>query len=161
MTGVIGGRGTWILLAALGLSGCAGLQPVAGPAAEPSSTEERTAQRPTGIEGGPAVVALLDRAHSELAQGRPARSDAALARALRIEPRNPWIWQRMAALRLKQDQPAQAESFALKSNSLAGGNPALQARNWAIIGTARSRQGDAAGAREAESRAAALSGKPG
>jgi predicted Zn-dependent protease len=81
---------------------------------------------------------------------------AVLERALRIEPRNPLIWQRLARLRLQQDMPRQAESLAAKSNSLAAGDSFLLADNWRLIASAREQQGDRAGAEAARRRAAAL-----
>ena len=45
---------------------------------------------------------------------------ASIERALRIEPRNPRLWQELARVRLKQGQYAQAENVAARSNSWAG-----------------------------------------
>ena len=81
---------------------------------------------------------------------------AALERALRIEPRNAGIWHDLAQIRLHQGQYQQAESLASKSNNLASGNRALQARNWKLMAVARKASGNTAGAEEAEARAAQL-----
>ncbi len=104
----------------------------------------------------PAVVALLDNADRQAGSGNLDSAAAALERALRIEPRNASLWQRLADIRLRQKQPDQAESLALKSNTLAVGDAATQAGNWRIIAKARRSRGDAAGASQAESRAVAL-----
>ncbi len=77
---------------------------------------------------------------------------------MRIEPRNPRIWQQLAQVRLEEAHWAQAANLAAKSNSLATGNLRLQARNWRIIAAARRGLGDEAGARKAEDRARALGG---
>lgn len=104
----------------------------------------------------PAVVALLDNANRQAGSGNLDSAAAALERALRIEPRNASLWQRLADIRLRQKQPDQAESLALKSNTLAVGDAATQAGNWRIIAKARRSRGDAAGAAQAENRAVAL-----
>jgi len=70
-------------------------------------------------------------------------------RALRIEPRNPRLWQELARVRLKQGDYAQAESVAARSSSWAGGDNRLRAENWRLIAQAREARGDAEGARAA------------
>jgi tetratricopeptide (TPR) repeat protein len=126
-----------LLIAALCLAGCAKMQPAAQP--EPS--------------GNTAVQALLNKAHGQAAAGRMDDAGANLERALRIEPRNPVLWQELARVRLDQGQYGQAENLAAKSNALAGSNRYLQAENWRIIGEARNRRGDLEGARAAFKRA--------
>ncbi len=123
-----------ILATALLLGGCAVLQPVAPPA-QPSDNA--------------AVLALMNKAQSQVAAGQMDEAEANLERALRIEPRNPVLWHELARIRLKQGQYRQAENLAAKSNVLAGANGHLRAKNWRIIGEARSRLGDLQGARAA------------
>lgn len=91
----------------------------------------------------------MDGARADVAAGRLAHAAAALERALRLEPRNPRLWQELARVRLKQGEYAQAESLAARSNSWAGGDRQLRAENWRLIAQAREARGDAAGAREA------------
>lgn len=116
----------------------------AGPATTPPPASDK-----------PAVIALLDSARAELDAGRPPAAAAALERALRIEPRNAFIWHELARVRLSENRYDQAINLALKSNSLATTN-SLRARNWHIIEQARSFSGDAHGAQEARKRAAEL-----
>src|SRR5687767_1999884 len=78
---------------------------------------------PHGIGTGPAVLSLLSQAKTELSAGRPEKGAAALERALRMEPRNPFVWQALAQVSLAQNQPEQAEASAQKSMSFAKGNP--------------------------------------
>jgi predicted negative regulator of RcsB-dependent stress response len=127
---------SWIflLITVLSLGGCASLQTEA-PA--PSSSNNT------------AVIALLNKAQHQSAAGRLDEARASLERALRIEPHNPVLWQELARVRLDQGQYRQAENLAAKSNVLAGTDQYLQAKNWRIIGEARSRRGDLQGAREA------------
>lgn len=108
-------------------------------------------------DGNQAVVALLESADKYVKSNQLDKAGAALERALRVEPRNAGIWHDLAQIRLHQGQYQQAESLASKSNNLAGGNRALQSRNWKLIGSARKAAGNAAGADEAEARASQLS----
>jgi len=96
-----------------------------------------------------AIAGLMDTARADAAAGRLANAAATLERALRIEPRNPRLWQELARVRLKQGQYAQAESVAARSNSWAGSDNALRAENWRLIAEARTARGDAEGARAA------------
>ena len=123
-------------------------------AAEPETPRAATPQ-------SPAVVALLDNADRQADSGKLDGAAAALERALRIEPRNAILWQRLADIRLRQKQPGQAESLALKSNTLAVGDRGTQADNWRIIAKSRRMRGDADGAGQADSRADALLGRDG
>ncbi len=102
---------------------------------------------------GPAVVALLESADSQRRGGDLTAAASTLERALRIEPRNPWLWSRLAAVRLQQGRYAMAEELAAKSNSLAGAERELKRRNWELIARARQARGDAAGAARARRRA--------
>jgi len=126
----------WILMliTALFLGGCAMVQPGA---------------TPTPPSGNTAVLTLLDKAQSQSADGRLDEAEASLERALRIEPRNPVVWQELARVRLEQGRYRQAENLAAKSNMLAGTDRYLQAENWRIIGEARNRRGDPQGAQAA------------
>ncbi len=108
------------------------------------------------MSGNKAVIALLDRAQTDNDAGQREAAGASLERALRIEPRNPWLWLALAQVRLAQGQYAQAITLARKSNSFAGHQHRVQAENWQVIGKARVAQGDSAGAEEAFKLAAEL-----
>jgi len=123
------------------LGGCAIVQapaPESAPAPVPAPAIENAA-----------IASLMDGARSDVAAGRLANAAASLERALRIEPRNPRLWQELARVRLMQGEYAQAESVAARSNSWAGGDNRLRAENWRLIAQAREARGDAAGARAA------------
>ena len=66
------------------------------------------------------VATLLAKAESDLQAGHLERSAASLERAIRISPRNPILWHRLAEVHLKQGNLRQAEAMAIKSNSLIG-----------------------------------------
>jgi tetratricopeptide (TPR) repeat protein len=145
----------WLLL----LAGCASVTP------PPTAPPEAQAQQPgagiviepvpnSEMSGNRAVVALLDRAQADDGAGKREAAEGSLERALRIEPRNPWLWHQLAQLRLDQGQYAQAVTLSRKSNSFAGHQNRLLAANWQVIGNARVAQGDSAGAEQAFKRAA-------
>jgi Flp pilus assembly protein TadD len=161
----------YILAAALILGGCATVQPPA-PVSDPSPTapipdsvpaplpDSGTAPLPDSVPGpvaalpapvaaNAAIVSLVTSARSDAAAGRLTNAAASLERALRIEPRNPHLWQELARVRLKQGDYQQAESVAARSNSWAGSDGRLRAENWRLIAQARDARGDAAGARTA------------
>ena len=102
----------------------------------------------------PAIKELLSSAHRHSVQGRNDEAVAALERALQIEPSDAGLWHRLARARFEQGEAGLAEALAAKSNSLAAGDPELQAQNWRLIARIRQRLGDASGASEARARAA-------
>lgn len=95
------------------------------------------------------VLALLDQANREISAGEYQKADVSLERALRIEPRNSVLWQKLAVVRLNQGEYQQAENLAIKSNVLDPDNRRLRAENWRIIGQARKALGDLDGAQAA------------
>lgn len=101
-----------------------------------------------------AITALVDAARIDINSGKLDTAGASFERALRIEPRNPALWQELAKLRLQQGQYQQAEGLAAKSNGWAGSNKTLRADNWRIIGQARLKRGDYQGAQAAFDKAA-------
>ncbi|MFP4317309.1 MAG: tetratricopeptide repeat protein [Desulfovibrionales bacterium] len=103
-----------------------------------------------------AASMLLEQAKAQAGAGQFDQAGATLERALRIEPHNPLLWQELARVRINQGQYRQAENLAAKSNALAGDHRQMQARNWQIIGQARTRLGDPQGAKAAFERAGEL-----
>ena len=103
----------------------------------------------SNMSGNKAIIALLDRAQLDNNVGNREAAGASLERALRIEPRNAWLWLELAQLRLTQGQYAQAITLARKSLSFAGHEHRLLAMNWQVIGNSRVAQGDSAGAEQA------------
>lgn len=133
------------LLLSLLVAGCAGLGPgqsASGPGA-----------------GNPAVAAMLAAAQQDQDAGRLDRAAASLERALRIDAHNPAIWHQLARVRLQQGQYNVVTGLAAKSNTLAGGDDAMRAANWRLIGTARAALGDSAGANAAFANATRLEGR--
>ncbi len=77
---------------------------------------------------GPAAALYTD-AEKALQSGSLAESEMLLERALRIEPRNPYYWHTMAQVKYRQGQYRETVQFCLKSDSLAGKQAQLLARN--------------------------------
>jgi len=148
----------WLLL----LAGCASVVTPPSTTPAPSGTQQPgegaiIAPVPkSAMSGNLAVIALLARAQTDNESGRREAAGSSLERALRIEPRNPWLWLELAQVRLAQGQYAQAITLARKSNSFAGHQPGVQAENWRVIGQARVAQGDSAGGEQAFKLAADL-----
>jgi hypothetical protein len=105
----------------------------------------------------PAVKGLLGSSSRALARGEVDLAAADLERAQRLAPQSVVVYQRLATVRLKQKRPAEAEQLARKALALAS-TPAQQAGLWRLIASARQQQGNAAAAREASAKAAALEG---
>ena len=91
----------------------------AGPVRYPYRMNAGVLPRNAEEISGQAVMSLLNQARVERDSGRPELAMAALERAQRIEPRNPFIWQQLAATHLAQSRLLEAENMAQRSNSLA------------------------------------------
>jgi len=134
---------------ALALAACAAPQPAPVETAPPPSVSAPPVEQPAPVPAPPpsstvkesvAVAGLVDSARTDAAAGRLAEAAATLERALRIEPRNPRLWQELARVRLQQGDFPQAESLAQRSNSWAGSDSALRTENARIIEQARAQR---------------------
>ena len=120
------------------------------PAVEQGQESGQDASQARAAE--PVILALMNEADSYAQQGDTARASSTIERALRIEPRNALLWQRLAKVRLQQQQWQQAIALARKSNALAAQNRQLQSENWGIIAQAYEKLGQPDKAREARNR---------
>lgn len=137
-----------IALTAL-LGGCA----LAPPADQAPTGEPVTAR--TELAGSPAL-SLLERADQARASGDTAAAGRYLERALTMAPDSSWLYRSLAQLRLQEGDAHAAEGLALRALRLAPGNRAYQADLWDLVATARTNQGNAAGAKQAREQARAL-----
>ena len=128
---------------------------VAAPAQEANVVAYR-APRVVALQHDNVVFELVEEAEKQRQQGDFPGAAATLERALRIEPRNAHLWNRLARIRLEQGRFDIAGDLAAKSNALVGDNPVLKRDNWLIIAKARRDAGDSAGARAAERKAQSL-----
>jgi tetratricopeptide (TPR) repeat protein len=116
------------------------------PQSVPSVPEQKQIPEPSSR----AVSDLIAKADHMEQSGELEIAAASLERAVRIAPKDPIPWQRLAQIRLQQKDAVQAEALAAKSNSLAGRSKPIMCRNWQIIKQARNLAGDVKGALRAE-----------
>jgi hypothetical protein len=107
----------------------------------------------TESDAGVAVLALWKQAQTARSANHLDQAESYLTRAIRIDPRNPWVWQDLAEVHLAGRQLDQAENEAQKSTSYGRGNPYLEAGNLQVIAGVRDARGDAAGALQARAQA--------
>ncbi len=102
----------------------------------------------------PPVLALVSEAEQNTQAGQYESAAVKIERALRIDPRNAQLTYKLASIRLKQEQPRLAEDLAKKAALLAGSDRSLKKQIWILIAESRRLQQDAAGATQAEQKAA-------
>jgi predicted Zn-dependent protease len=130
------------------LAGCAAESP--SPPSEAPAPAPAESPAPAAKGENVAIAGLMQSARSDSEAGKLGSAAATLERALRIEPKNPRLWQELARVRLKQGEYAQAENVAARSNAWAGSDNSLRAENWRLIAQARDARGDSQGARAAQ-----------
>lgn len=101
----------------------------------------------------PAAAKLASQAEQQRQSGDYAGAAASLERSLRIAPREAYLWNRLARVRLEQGQAVQAGNLASRANDLAGDKEDIKRDNWRVIAESKRRSGDLAAASEAEQRA--------
>lgn len=109
---------------------------------------------PTAATVSPAILALAAEAEQSERAGNLDSAAAKIERALRIDTRNATLTYKLAAIRLKQEQPRLAEDLAKKADLLAQRDAALKKRCWLLIAEAKRMQNDIEGAQQAEQKAA-------
>ena len=92
----------------------------------------------SGASMGKAAKSLLDKAESQQQAGDLSGAASTLERAVRIEARNPLLWNRLANVRLQQGHSDLAVEFASKSSEFAGSDESLKQNNTRIIDKANS-----------------------
>ncbi len=134
-----------ILAFLLIVAGCASQAPAPTPTSSPSERQPAPSAQPPAAESkkteSVAVASILQSARAEASSGQLASAAASIERALRIEPRNPRLWNELARVRLQQRDYAQAAATAARSNAFAGSDADLRASNADIIAQARAAQG--------------------
>lgn len=86
----------------------------------------------SAVSSNPAARRLIDRALEQRAGGDMEAAAATLERALRVAPNDPEVYYELAAIRLNQQNYAQAEQLARRGLSLTS-NPSMRARLQSII----------------------------
>jgi Flp pilus assembly protein TadD len=164
-----------VLLAVLSLllAACAARQPPPPPGATQTPVEDRTVQEKVrepaqqqrgGIQvfplQNPAVKELLKQADQAESAGDYDSAAVSIERALRIQPRDPELLQRMAEVQLHKKDYQQALNFASRSYDSGPRVGELCNRNWRTMSVAQSALGDNRSARMAEARANDCNNQP-
>lgn len=117
-----------LLLALFGLSACVGLVPDAPPGSATGAAGSSSREAVESRAGSAAAVhELVTSSRSFRAGGDHAHALADIERAIRIEPRNPWLWLELGEIHLSQADPRQAAAMARKAMSLAGADEVARA----------------------------------
>ena len=98
---------------------------------------------------------MVTQAEQQRERGDYVAAAATLERAIRIQPQEAYLWNRLARVRLDQKNYEQAGSFAQKSNTLSKNQDQIKQDNWGMIAATRRATGDQNGAQEAETKAGA------
>jgi len=81
----------------------------------------------------PVVRNLVKKSQTQSNEGDFDNAANSLERALRIEPRNAMLWNRLADIRYLQKLWSKSIQLAAKSNTLAGQNRELRRENWYLM----------------------------
>ena len=90
----------------------------------------------------PVVRDLMSKAQQQSQSGDHDSAANSLERALRIEPRNAKLWNRLADVRFSQESWQKAIQMAAKSNTLAGQDETLRRKNWYLMTNAHKALGN-------------------
>lgn len=120
-----------------------------GQSGDSDQTTEQPPPKTIGANASPAVMSLVQATNKAMGQQDAERAGSLIERALNLEPRNPFLYQRLAAIRLAQEQPGQAVQLARKSNSLASDNPFVKQKNWRLVANAQKARDQGGEARQA------------
>ena len=102
----------------------------------PLPDEERTISAyslPEQRSVSPVVQNLIKKSQKQSSQDDFDGAANSLERALRIEPRNAMLWNRLADIRYLQKSWNKSIQLAAKSNTLAGNDNELRRENWYLM----------------------------
>ena len=119
-----------LIVLLFGLSGCADLpfkQPSGAASGGPASAPREEVQPETPSGSAAAVEQLVASSRTSRASGDYAHASADIERAIRIEPRNPYLWLELGEIHLSRNDARQAAATARKAMSIAGQDAAATA----------------------------------
>lgn len=99
-------------------------RPTVGPPLPPAFEPSGSAPPPPATSSP--AASLLTQVDTAVAAGQLERAAALAERALRIAPRDPQVWYKLANVQFQQGRYADAEGSAQRALSFAGNNQALQ-----------------------------------
>jgi hypothetical protein len=111
-------------------------RPVVGPPLPPDF-EPRGSAPPPSERASPAA-GLLAQVDAAIAAGELERAAALVERALRIAPRDPQVWYKLASIQFQQQRYADAEGSAQRALSFAAGNRELTQMINSLLAAIRS-----------------------
>ena len=103
----------------LGLTACAGM-PLDESASEVAATPAEVAESQARSGSAEAIRELVESSRTSRASGDYSQALANIERAIRIEPRNPYLWLELGETHLSRGNAQQAASTARKAMSVAG-----------------------------------------
>ena len=109
------------------------IPPQAAPSVDGSIYVTPTPSAPVVPKSASAI--LLEEVDTAVAQGELERAAALVERALRIEPRDAFLWYRLASIRAQQGRASEAAGFARRALSFSTSDPALTQQINALLGT--------------------------
>lgn len=113
--------------------------------------------RPESLEvaplESPAISMLVSQSDAAVSTDELAQASILIERALRIEPYNPRLWQRLAEIRVAQKRYIEAEEMAMRSYGQSARVGEWCRRNWLTLRETRKALGDPAEAEKAQARA--------
>lgn len=89
-------------------------------------------------EPPPVVLALVQRADAQITAGNLDGAVASLEQAARVAPKQPLPWYRLAQVKVKQGECAQAVQFAHKADTLSD-DPAMREQTQQLVGKCKER----------------------
>ena len=117
---------------------------VLGEPLQPLPDEPRISAEPLppGSDMSPVAQSLLARSDALIREGEWDAASNSLERALRLEPNNAVLWNKLAGVRYQQQDWQQAIQLAAKSNTLVVSDNNLKRRNWNMMANAYHSLGD-------------------
>jgi len=127
------------------------------PNADTAAIVSEAQSRPESLEvaplESPAIALLVNQANAAVSDHKLANASILIERALRIEPYNPRLWQRLAEVRVAQQRYLEAEEMAMRSFGQSARVGEWCRRNWLTLRETRRALGDPVEAEKAELRA--------
>lgn len=151
-----------LLLVIAGCTSAPGLQGTSEPAPDTQTPEESSTEPesqtaddrppPSRSTGQNATLALVQQSQRAEAAGSLTEAIAYAERAIRINPRAPDLWLRLAQLELTNGQPQSTIQYANKALSLIETRADWQRQAWLLIADAHSAMGEEAKADDIRAR---------
>lgn len=129
-------------------AGCAGTYPPAQPPGEPPEqpgeqpAPDQTPPPPPVQDARAPTLALLRQSQRSADDGDLEQAIAYVERAIRLNPRDPVLWLRLARLQLAAQRPATAEQMAHKAIALSAEDAPEVRQGWLLVADALEAQGE-------------------